>query len=143
MFATLSHRLKEVLLARRQQGTLPPKLTALESFALGAFCKSIATVVTYPYIMAKVRLQARRFPLVASAAADENETRSTLAPRPGEAAAADDQTSYAAVAGRAVEKVTGRSVAVGGGRAPAADGAADVLRRVYATKVHRDSVTNV
>ncbi|OLL24779.1 Mitochondrial substrate carrier family protein Q [Neolecta irregularis DAH-3] len=33
------------------------KLTPLQAFILGAFCKSIATVVTYPYIMAKVRLQ--------------------------------------------------------------------------------------
>jgi hypothetical protein len=133
---TLS-RLKEVLLARRQQGVLPAKLTALESFALGAFCKSIATVVTYPYIMAKVRLQARRFPLAALAASDGDETTSTLAPRPGEDSATDGQSSYAAVAGRAVEKVTGRSVEVGRSRAvaPAADGAIDVLRRVYAAKV--------
>ncbi|KAI9297773.1 mitochondrial carrier [Neoconidiobolus thromboides FSU 785] len=32
-------------------------LTALEIFVIGAISKTIATIVTYPYIMAKVRLQ--------------------------------------------------------------------------------------
>jgi len=34
------------------------KLSPLKSFALGALSKTLATVVTYPYIMAKVRVQA-------------------------------------------------------------------------------------
>jgi len=34
--------------------------TATRSFLLGALCKTIATVVTYPYIMGKVRIQASR-----------------------------------------------------------------------------------
>ncbi|KAI3659466.1 hypothetical protein MP638_004528 [Amoeboaphelidium occidentale] len=33
------------------------KLSSLETFLLGVVCKTLATVVTYPYIMAKVRLQ--------------------------------------------------------------------------------------
>lgn len=35
------------------------KLSPWTSFLLGAFSKTLATVVTYPYIMAKVRIQAR------------------------------------------------------------------------------------
>ncbi|KAF8519543.1 mitochondrial carrier [Gautieria morchelliformis] len=40
-------------------GTTNTKLTPWHSFAIGAFSKTLATVVTYPYIMAKVRVQAR------------------------------------------------------------------------------------
>lgn len=36
-----------------------PKLTPWMSFLVGAFSKTLATIVTYPYIMAKVRIQAR------------------------------------------------------------------------------------
>ncbi|KIJ51451.1 hypothetical protein M422DRAFT_157838 [Sphaerobolus stellatus SS14] len=34
------------------------KLSALQAFLLGSFSKTLATIVTYPYIMAKVRVQA-------------------------------------------------------------------------------------
>ncbi|KZS92455.1 mitochondrial carrier [Sistotremastrum niveocremeum HHB9708] len=39
-------------------GSTATKLNPWMSFLLGAFSKSLATVVTYPYIMAKVRIQA-------------------------------------------------------------------------------------
>lgn len=49
-------RLKSLLLlASAANG----KLTPGTSFLLGAFSKTLATIVTYPYIMAKVRIQAR------------------------------------------------------------------------------------
>lgn len=51
-------RLKSLLLgilARRQ--TPRYVISALESFVIGAVAKIIATIITYPYIMAKVRLQ--------------------------------------------------------------------------------------
>jgi hypothetical protein len=44
-------RLKEIL--TRNQKTL----TSLQVFIIGAISKSLATIVTYPYIMAKVKLQ--------------------------------------------------------------------------------------
>ncbi|KAG6862468.1 hypothetical protein C0995_000014 [Termitomyces sp. Mi166 len=47
-----------VLLAQAKAGT-GSKLSPLLSFAIGAISKTLATVVTYPYIMAKVRIQAR------------------------------------------------------------------------------------
>lgn len=34
-------------------------MTGWQTFSTGALSKTLATVVTYPYIMAKVRLQAR------------------------------------------------------------------------------------
>ncbi|KAF8589435.1 adenine nucleotide transporter [Ramaria rubella] len=40
-------------------GSTDTKLTPWHSFAVGAFSKTLATIVTYPYIMAKVRVQAR------------------------------------------------------------------------------------
>ncbi|KAI0052250.1 adenine nucleotide transporter [Auriscalpium vulgare] len=53
-------RIKSVLLlAREKAGQTDGKLTPLLSFALGALSKTLATVVTYPYIMAKVRIQTR------------------------------------------------------------------------------------
>lgn len=49
-------RLKSLLLlASSANGKLTPGMT----FMLGAFSKTLATIVTYPYIMAKVRIQAR------------------------------------------------------------------------------------
>ncbi|KAG2060890.1 mitochondrial carrier [Suillus hirtellus] len=49
-------RLKSLLLlASAANGKLTPGM----SFLLGAFSKTLATIVTYPYIMAKVRIQAR------------------------------------------------------------------------------------
>ncbi|KAJ3197198.1 ADP/ATP carrier protein [Irineochytrium annulatum] len=54
-------RLRNLLLRLRARRaptiSPPPSLTRLETFLLGAVTKAIATVVTYPYIMAKVRLQ--------------------------------------------------------------------------------------
>ncbi|CAE6529852.1 unnamed protein product [Rhizoctonia solani] len=47
-------RIKSVMLA----STGSPKLTPGKAFLVGALSKTLATVVTYPYIMAKVRLQA-------------------------------------------------------------------------------------
>ncbi|KAF8557108.1 mitochondrial carrier [Imleria badia] len=47
-------RLKSILLLARAD-----KLTPGTTFLLGAFSKTLATIVTYPYIMAKVRIQAR------------------------------------------------------------------------------------
>ncbi|CAE6394641.1 unnamed protein product [Rhizoctonia solani] len=47
-------RIKSVMLA----STNSSKLTPGKAFLVGALSKTLATVVTYPYIMAKVRLQA-------------------------------------------------------------------------------------
>jgi len=48
-----------VLAARESVGDINTSLGPGLSFALGAASKSLATVVTYPYIMAKVRIQTR------------------------------------------------------------------------------------
>ncbi|KAI0303665.1 mitochondrial carrier [Multifurca ochricompacta] len=48
-----------VLLAREKVGDTSTSLGPGLSFILGATSKSLATVVTYPYIMAKVRIQTR------------------------------------------------------------------------------------
>ncbi|KAF9453508.1 mitochondrial carrier [Macrolepiota fuliginosa MF-IS2] len=45
-----------VLLSRNNNST---KMSPGLSFLVGAFSKTLATIVTYPYIMAKVRIQAR------------------------------------------------------------------------------------
>jgi len=47
-----------ILLAQAKAGS-GTKLSPLLSFFIGAISKTLATVVTYPYIMAKVRIQAR------------------------------------------------------------------------------------
>ncbi|KAH0832888.1 mitochondrial carrier domain-containing protein [Lanmaoa asiatica] len=52
-------RLKSILLLARTASGAADKLTPGISFLLGAFSKTLATIVTYPYIMAKVRIQAR------------------------------------------------------------------------------------
>jgi len=49
-----------VLAARERVGNTSPSLGPGLSFVLGAASKSLATVVTYPYIMAKVRIQTRK-----------------------------------------------------------------------------------
>ncbi|KAI0300808.1 mitochondrial carrier domain-containing protein, partial [Russula brevipes] len=49
-----------VLAARERVGDTNTSLGPGLSFALGAASKSLATVVTYPYIMAKVRIQTRK-----------------------------------------------------------------------------------
>ncbi len=45
-------RLKAVLLSKQKTD-----LTSFQVFVIGAISKSLATIVTYPYIMAKVKLQ--------------------------------------------------------------------------------------
>ncbi|KIJ67031.1 hypothetical protein HYDPIDRAFT_150252 [Hydnomerulius pinastri MD-312] len=52
-------RLKSMLLLARAAAGAADKLTPGMSFLVGAFSKTLATIVTYPYIMAKVRIQAR------------------------------------------------------------------------------------
>jgi len=56
-------RIKSILLlAQEKAAAAAPsngKLTPGMSFLIGALSKTLATVVTYPYIMAKVRIQAR------------------------------------------------------------------------------------
>jgi hypothetical protein len=44
-------------LFERLQALKPSRLTPREVFVLGAFTKSLATIVTYPYILAKAKLQ--------------------------------------------------------------------------------------
>ncbi|THU84187.1 mitochondrial carrier [Dendrothele bispora CBS 962.96] len=48
-------RVKSIVLLAKSSENMSPWL----SFIVGAFSKTLATVVTYPYIMAKVRIQAR------------------------------------------------------------------------------------
>ncbi|KAF8271165.1 mitochondrial carrier domain-containing protein [Lactarius quietus] len=64
-----------VLLAREKVGDASTSLGPGLSFALGATSKSLATVVTYPYIMAKVRIQTRQ-----KGAEDEEKENGTLPP---------------------------------------------------------------
>jgi hypothetical protein len=53
-------RIKTVLLvAQEKAGSANGKLTPGVNFLVGALSKTLATVVTYPYIMAKVRIQTR------------------------------------------------------------------------------------
>jgi len=52
-------RVKGVLLLAQEQAKGGAKLSPWTSFVVGALSKTLATVVTYPYIMAKVRIQAR------------------------------------------------------------------------------------
>ncbi|KAF7312503.1 Fungal specific actin related protein [Mycena indigotica] len=58
-------RVKSIFLAAQAKAGGSEKLSAGTSFLIGAVSKTLATVVTYPYIMAKVRVQTR------SADADE------------------------------------------------------------------------
>ena len=46
-------RLKQLLLTQKRS------LNALDIFLIGAIAKAIATILTYPYIMAKVQMQAQ------------------------------------------------------------------------------------
>ncbi|THG98736.1 hypothetical protein EW026_g3502 [Hermanssonia centrifuga] len=57
----LYERVKSVMLVAQQtaSGNSDAKLSSLATFTVGALSKTLATVVTYPYIMAKVRIQAR------------------------------------------------------------------------------------
>lgn len=56
-------RLKSLVLrVLAQSGAAPRSLSMFESFVLGAFSKIVATVVTYPYIFAKIRLSMKGSP---------------------------------------------------------------------------------
>lgn len=55
----LFERMKSLLLARKRSADPTAILTAIDTFILGLLSKTVATIVTYPYIMAKVRLQWR------------------------------------------------------------------------------------
>jgi hypothetical protein len=59
------------------------KLGALEAFAIGVGSKAIATVVTYPYIFAKVRLQAKRKKVESAAAAAESQEATSTGEKHG------------------------------------------------------------
>ncbi|KAH7868373.1 mitochondrial carrier [Lentinula edodes] len=52
-------RVKSLLLLAKAKGGSSDKMTAWQSFVVGSLSKTLATIVTYPYIMAKVRIQAR------------------------------------------------------------------------------------
>ncbi|KIK55152.1 hypothetical protein GYMLUDRAFT_176121 [Collybiopsis luxurians FD-317 M1] len=52
-------RVKSILLLAKAKAGVDSKMSAGQSFVIGALSKTLATVVTYPYIMAKVRIQAR------------------------------------------------------------------------------------
>ncbi|KAH7928058.1 mitochondrial carrier [Leucogyrophana mollusca] len=52
-------RVKTLLLLAKLKAGSVDKLTPGMTFLVGALSKTLATVVTYPYIMAKVRIQAR------------------------------------------------------------------------------------
>jgi solute carrier family 25 (peroxisomal adenine nucleotide transporter), member 17 len=54
-FLTWSHALHSSAVSSSSSGSM----TGWQTFSTGALSKTLATVVTYPYIMAKVRLQAR------------------------------------------------------------------------------------
>jgi len=60
-------RVKSLLLLAKAKAGSNDKLTPGLSFLIGALSKTLATIVTYPYIFAKVRIQAR------SADADETD----------------------------------------------------------------------
>ncbi|KAH9902655.1 adenine nucleotide transporter [Cubamyces lactineus] len=55
----LYERVKSVMLLAKGETNMNTKLSPWMAFTVGALSKSLATVVTYPYIMAKVRIQAR------------------------------------------------------------------------------------
>ncbi|RPD59530.1 adenine nucleotide transporter [Lentinus tigrinus ALCF2SS1-6] len=52
-------RVKSVMLIAKGETNANAKLSPWMAFTVGALSKALATVVTYPYIMAKVRIQAR------------------------------------------------------------------------------------
>ncbi|KAI0091106.1 adenine nucleotide transporter [Irpex rosettiformis] len=71
-------RVKSALLLAQEKATgkVDTKLSTWMTFSIGAISKTLATIVTYPYIMAKIRIQAR------SADADEYKTTREEKPRP-------------------------------------------------------------
>lgn len=129
---TVFDQLKALLLARAapRRGGAKGALTALQAFLLGALAKAIATVITFPYIRAKVVLQAadRGSETVRRA---REETEGATAGRTAEemGGSADDG---AASGGDRVEEGKG-----GAGEDPlrvdAADSAVEALRKLSAT----------
>ncbi|CAK5268375.1 unnamed protein product [Mycena citricolor] len=67
-------RIKSLVIAGQAKAGGTEKLAAGSSFLIGAMSKTLATVVTYPYIMAKVRIQTR--------SADDDEAAQTHLPAP-------------------------------------------------------------
>ncbi|KAG6821320.1 hypothetical protein H0H93_000181 [Arthromyces matolae] len=67
-------RVKSLVLLAQTKARSGGKLSPLLSFFIGAISKTLATIVTYPYIMAKVRIQAR------SADADDGQDVNPLTP---------------------------------------------------------------
>ncbi|OBZ62667.1 Peroxisomal adenine nucleotide transporter 1 [Grifola frondosa] len=55
----LYERVKSLMLLAHGLDVVTGKLSPWMSFMVGALSKTLATVVTYPYIMAKIRIQAR------------------------------------------------------------------------------------
>ncbi|CDZ96605.1 Predicted mitochondrial carrier protein [Phaffia rhodozyma] len=121
------------------------KLSPGMAFLVGATSKSLATVVTYPYIMAKVRLQARttsseQVPVPSSTSVDYS---SSLAPRPSEVASIERPTnespagpvSYAQVVKTSsTELVTGEEEQKNLAEKEKYGDAVNVLRQVYLKK---------
>ncbi|KAL4249708.1 mitochondrial carrier family protein [Abortiporus biennis] len=75
----LYERVKSIMLIAQEKATGQGvagngKLNPWLTFAIGAMSKSLATIVTYPYIMAKIRIQART--------ADDEEAKEAHQPRP-------------------------------------------------------------
>jgi hypothetical protein len=73
-------RVKSIILVAQEKAaavssSAPGKLTPGTNFLVGALSKTLATVVTYPYIMAKVRIQTR-----GSDAQASDEARQSLPP---------------------------------------------------------------
>jgi len=104
-------RVKTLVLLNEPAGT---KLSPIKSFMGGAFSKSLATVVTYPYIMAKVRIQART--------SDDADTAEQVI----EAVEEGEALSFAVVA-KGEQKPLNRPIAK---RTPKYKGALDVLSKV-------------
>eukprot|EP00437_Effrenium_voratum_P065811 CAMPEP_0181509070 /NCGR_PEP_ID=MMETSP1110-20121109/60134_1 /TAXON_ID=174948 /ORGANISM="Symbiodinium sp., Strain CCMP421" /LENGTH=331 /DNA_ID=CAMNT_0023638575 /DNA_START=62 /DNA_END=1054 /DNA_ORIENTATION=+ len=61
---TILDKLKEAILKalKRRNPEVTPALTAFQAFALGAFAKAVATIVTYPLVRLKTNLQAGKVP---------------------------------------------------------------------------------
>ncbi|KAL7417271.1 mitochondrial carrier domain-containing protein [Mrakia frigida] len=86
-------RIKGLVLKRTGKDKLSPGM----AFLVGAASKTLATVVTYPYIMAKVRLQAKTTSSSPTPSSTSTTTTSSLAPLPSESvgSASAPATSYA------------------------------------------------
>ncbi|KAJ9103226.1 hypothetical protein QFC21_002649 [Naganishia friedmannii] len=72
-------RVKGILIAAQVAAGAEARLTPGRSFVIGVLSKTLATVVTYPYIFAKVRLQAKPSASASTASAGAASAASTLA----------------------------------------------------------------